>query len=254
MDRGDSESQERLKRIHDRLKKSGFSALNDREIIELLVEACPLRQWKKPLGEYITKFENLRDFLSASPQELEESGFCPDCVMVELLREIPARVLKESIVGQPVVKSAEDVFKYLYFSMRDIDEEVLKVIYLNNQNQIIEIADLAEGRASSSNVDIRRVMESAIKYGAASLVLVHNHPSGNPKPSKSDRNLTRDMVFAGRIMNIKILDHIIIGAAGHFSFAGEGLVEEYEMDFLDFRIRGTAEAKLKRERDMSTAL
>ena len=120
---------------------------------------------------------------------------------------------------------------------------MVKVIYLNSQNQIIEIADLAEGTVDSSFVFPRQVTEGAIKHNAASLILVHNHPAGNPEPSKSDRDLTRDLVYAGSIMRIRVLDHIIIGDNRYFSFAGEGLIEEYEMDFLNLKARGTSEAK-----------
>ena len=121
--------------------------------------------------------------------------------------------------------------------------QVNKVIYLNSQNQIIEIADLAEGTVSGSFISPRQVVEGAIKQNAASLIFVHNHPSGNPEPSKSDRDLTRDLVYAGTIMHIRVLDHIVIGENRYFSFAGEGLIEEYEMDFLNLKVRGTSEAK-----------
>lgn len=120
---------------------------------------------------------------------------------------------------------------------------VNKVIYLNSQNQIIEIADLFEGTIHSSSIPPREVMESAIKYNAVSLIFAHNHPSGNPEPSENDKELTKDLVYAASIMRIKILDHIIIGNDRYFSFAGEGLIEEYEDDFLNLRAKGTAEAK-----------
>ena len=86
-------------------------------------------------------------------------------------------------------------------------------------------------------------MQGAIKYNAVSLVFVHNHPSGNPEPSGSDEELTRDLVYAGMVMQIKVLDHIIIGNNRYFSFAGEGLIEEYETDFLNLKVRGTSEGK-----------
>ena len=119
----------------------------------------------------------------------------------------------------------------------------MKVIYLNSQNQIVDTADLFEGTVNSSSVSPREVIEGAIKYNAVSLIFVHNHPSGNPEPSASDKELTRELVYAGKIMRIKVLDHIIIGNNRYFSFADEGLVEEYELDFLNLKLRGTSEAK-----------
>ncbi len=120
---------------------------------------------------------------------------------------------------------------------------VNKVIYLNSQNQIIDTADLFEGTISSSAISPREVMESALKNDAVSLVFVHNHPSGNPKPSQNDREVTRDLVYAAAIMQIKVLDHVIIGDNRYFSFAGEGLIEQYELDFLSLKIKGVSEAK-----------
>ncbi|MFC1903756.1 RadC family protein [Chloroflexota bacterium] len=145
-----------------------------------------------------------------------------------------------------------------YHAMRDLKKEVFKVIYLNSQNQIIETADLFEGTVNGSSVSPREVVDGAIKNNAVAIIFVHNHPSGSPDPSASDRELTRELVYAGKIMRIKVLDHIIIGDNRYFSFAGDGLIDEYEMDFLNLNLRGTSEAKrrlykarLPRESDQS---
>ncbi len=122
-------------------------------------------------------------------------------------------------------------------------DHVLKVIFLNSQNQIIDIADLFSGTVSSGVISPREVMESAIKNNAVSLIFAHNHPSGNPEPSQQDREVTRDLVYASAIMRIKALDHIIIGDNSYFSFATEGLIEEYETDFLNLKLNGVSEAK-----------
>ncbi|MCK4863255.1 MAG: hypothetical protein KAS25_03115, partial [Dehalococcoidales bacterium] len=96
---------------------------------------------------------------------------------------------------------------------------------------------------NSSSVSPREVIEGAIKSNAAALIFVHNHPSGNPEPSASDKGLTRELVYAGRIMRIRVLDHIIIGDNKYYSLAGEGLIGEYETDFMNLMLRGTAEAR-----------
>ena len=127
--------------------------------------------------------------------------------------------------------------------MRDLKKEVFRVIYLNSQNQIIDTADLFEGTVTSSSISPREVIEGAIKHSAVSLIFVHNHPSGNPEPSKSDKELTMDLVYAGSVMQIRVLDHVIIGNNRFFSFAGEGLIEEYELNFLNLKMRGVSEAK-----------
>ena len=92
-------------------------------------------------------------------------------------------------------------------------------------------------------MSLREVLEGAIKSSVTALIFVHNHSSGNPEPSTSDKDLTRNLVSAGNIMRIKVLNHIIIGDNRYFSFADDGLVEEYELDFLNLKLRGTSEAK-----------
>ena len=151
--------------------------------------------------------------------------------------------LKEKIIDKPVYQSATEIFNYLYHSMRDLKKELFKVIYLNSQNQIIETEDLFEGTIDKSIISPREVMERAIKQNAVSLIFVHNHPAGNPTPSLSDKELTKDLLYAASIMQIKVLDHIIIGNNTYFSFAGEGLIEEYRMGFLNIKIRDRADIK-----------
>ena len=142
---------------------------------------------------------------------------------------------------QPIYKSAKEIFDYFSYSMRDLKKEIFKVIYLNSQNQIIDTADLFEGTLESIPIRPREIVESAIKHNATALIFAHNHPSGDPTPSKSDKQLTRDLVFIGMILPIRVLDHIIIGGNRYFSFADEGLVKKYEDDFLNLRIRGLFE-------------
>ena len=121
--------------------------------------------------------------------------------------------------------------------MRDLKNEVFKVIYLDNRNRIIEVADLFIGSVDSAPVRPREIVESAINTNATCLIFVHNHPSGDPAPSRSDKRLTRDLVFMGMLMQIKVLDHIVIGANKYFSFADEGLIQKYEDEFLNLKIR-----------------
>jgi len=183
--------------------------------------------------------------LEAPPEELQQiDGIGAHSAFgIKLIQEVAREFLKEKIIDKPIYKSSQEIFDYLYHSMRDLKKEVFKVIYLNSQNQIIETQDLFEGTINSSSISPREVIESALKYNAASLIFVHNHPSGDPEPSQSDKEITRDLVYAGSIMRIRVLDHIIIGNNRYFSFAGEGLIEEYEMDFLNLKVRGTSEAK-----------
>ncbi|MFC1949788.1 RadC family protein [Chloroflexota bacterium] len=131
----------------------------------------------------------------------------------------------------------------LYHSMRDLKAEVLKAIYLNSRNQVIEAQDLFEGTLESIPIRPREIVENAISHGTAAIIFVHNHPSGDLSPSKSDKQFTRDLVFIGEIIQIKVLDHIIIGGNRYFSFADEGLIEKYGLDFLNFRIRNVGDSR-----------
>jgi DNA repair protein RadC len=239
------------KRLREKFLRSGLKGFHDYEIIELLLTlGAPRKDCKQPAKEVIKKFKTLRGALSASPEELQQiEGIGPHSAFgIKLVREVAREFLKQRIVDKPVYKSAEEIFDYLYHSMRDLKKEVFKVIYLNTQNQIIDTADLFEGTVDSSSISPRQVMENAIRQNASSLIFVHNHPSGDPEPSRHDKEVTRGLVFAGNIMQIRVLDHIIIGGNQYFSFAAEGLVEEYEMDFLNLRTAGTSEAKRSRYR------
>ena len=230
--------QARLTPLQKRFIRSGFESLDDREIIELLISLCQPRKCQ-PLAEAcIEQFHGLREFLSASSLELQRVGLSPSCIFsVRLLHELPEEVLKQKILEKPVYKSSEAVFDYLRYSMRDLDKEVFKVIYLNKRNAIIDTVDLFEGTLDSIPIRPREIMESAIAHNAVNLIFVHNHPTGDPSPSRTDKQLTRELVFVGLIMQIKVLDHVIIGEDKYFSFADEGLIEKYEDDFLNMRIR-----------------
>ncbi|UCH42939.1 MAG: DNA repair protein RadC [Dehalococcoidales bacterium] len=234
------------KRLREKFIRSGLAGFHDYEIIELLLSlGTPRKDCKQQAKEAIQRFKTLRGVLEATTEELQQiKGIGPHSAFgIKLVQAVAREFLKEKIIEKPVYKSAQEIFDYLYHSMRGLKKEVLKVIYLNSQHQIMETEDLSEGTVNSSSVSPREVIEGAIKNNAVSLIFVHNHPSGNPAPSKSDRELTKDLVYAGSIMRIKVLDHIIIGNNNFYSFAGEGLVEEYELDFLNLKIKGVSKAR-----------
>ncbi|MFC2060715.1 DNA repair protein RadC [Chloroflexota bacterium] len=234
------------KRLREKFLKSGLAGFHDYEVIELLLTlGSPRKDCKQQAKEALKKFKTLRGVLEAPLEELQQiDGIGPHSTFgIKLVQEVAREFLKEKIIKAPIYQSSQEIFDYLYHSMRDLKKEVFKVIYLNSQNQIIDTASLFEGTVNSSSISPREVIESAIKHNAVSLVFVHNHPSGSPEPSGSDKEVTRDLVYAAGTMRIRVLDHIIIGNNVYFSFAGEGLIEEYELDFLNLRARGTAEAK-----------
>jgi len=234
------------KRLRERFIKSGLKGFHDYEIVELLLTlGAPRKDCKPQAKEAIRQFKTLRGVLEASSGELQQiDGIGPHSAFgIKLVQEVAREFLKQKVIDKPIYKSSQEIFDYLYHSMRDLKKELFKVIYLNSQNQIIEIVDLFEGTVNSSVISPREVVEGAIKYNATSLIFVHNHPSGDPEPSQNDKEVTRDLVYAGAIMRIRVLDHIIIGNNRYFSFAGEGLIDEYELDFVNLKAKGTSEAK-----------
>ena len=234
------------KRLREKFLKSGLAGFHDYEIVELLLSlGTPRKDCKLPAKEAIKRFQTLRGVLEAPVEELQQiEGIGTHSAFgIKLVQEVAREFLKAKTLDKPFYKSSQEVFDYLYHAMRGLKKEAFKVIYLNSQNQIIDTVDLSEGTVNSSSVSPREVIEGAIRRNAAALIFVHNHPSGNPEPSTSDKGLTRELVYAGRIMRLKVLDHIVIGDNRYYSFAGEGLIEEYETDFLNLMLRGTSEAR-----------
>ena len=234
------------KRLREKFLKSGLSGFHDYEVVELLLSlGTPRRDCKIPAKKAIKRFRTLRGVLEASTEELQQiEGIGTHSAFgIKLVQEVARDYLKAKILDKPFYKSSQEIFDYLYHSMRGLKKETFKIVYLNNENQIIDTVDLSPGTVNASSVSPREVIEGTIKFNATSLIFVHNHPSGNPEPSSSDKALTRELVFVGRVMRIKVLDHIIIGDNRYFSFSGESLIEEYETDFMNMMLRGTAEAR-----------
>jgi DNA repair protein radc len=226
------------KRLRERFIISGLSGFHDYEIVELLLTlGTPRKDCKEQAKEALRNFKTLRGVLEAPVDELQGiEGIGPHSAFgIKLVQEVAREFLKEKILEKPICESSKEIFDYLYHSMRDLKKEVFKVIFLDGKNRIIEIEDLFEGTLNTSSVYPREIIKNAIRNNALSLIFVHNHPSGDPKPSQSDKDITRDLVFAGNLLQIKALDHIIIGDNRYFSFADEGLIEEYGLNFLSLK-------------------
>jgi len=193
------------KRLREKFLKSGLSGFHDYEIVELLLTlGAPRKDCKPQAKEALKRFKTLRGVLSAAAEELQQiEGIGPHSVFgIRLVQEVAKEYLKGKIVNQPFLKSSREIFDYLYHALRDLKKELFKVIYLSSQNQIIDVADLFEGTVDSSSISPREIVAEALKDNAAALIFVHNHPSGNPTPSPSDKQLTRELVYVGKIMQM----------------------------------------------------
>jgi DNA repair protein RadC len=215
-------------RLRDKFLRAGLEALNDYEIIELLLTlGTPRKDCKQQARDAITKFKGFRGVLDASLEELQEvNGVgASNAFGIKLFQEISERYLRDKIKGKQVfLKSSDSVYDYLCQSMSREKKERFKVLFLNSKNELIEAETLFKGSLTSSAVYPREIMERAMKYNASGLIFAHNHPSGDPTPSDSDKEITRHLTEAGKSMQIKVLDHIVIGSNEYFSFADAGLI------------------------------
>ena len=231
---------QRLTKLEEHFIKYGIEGLSNSEIIELLLcRNVNRKDCKKIVAEVTEKYKTLREFLTAPVEELKQiSGITDRCIIsIKMILEVPSKFLKEEIIQKPFYASSQGIFDYLYHSMRDLKKEVFRIIYLNNQSQIIDTEVLFEGTLNEVHIYPREIQERVFKHNANHLIFVHNHPSGDPVPSHNDEKITREMVFIGKVLQINVLDHIIIGENRYFSFSSAGLIEKYEDDFLNIRLK-----------------
>ncbi len=227
-------------RLQERFMRGGLRGFLDYEIIELLLTlGTPRRDCKKPAKEAMQRFKMLRRVLEANEGELQEiEGIGPRNIFgIKFVQEVSRRFLREKMMSRPVCHSSREVFDYLYHTLRDAKNEKFKAIFLDAKNQIIEEKTFFEGTVDTSAVYPREIMKEALRHGASALIFVHNHPSGDPEPSESDKEITKELVFASNMMQLKVLDHIIIGNNRYFSFADRGLIEDYEFLLQDLKRR-----------------
>jgi DNA repair protein RadC len=224
-------------RLRDKFFEAGISGFHDYEIIEILLTlGTPVKDCKPAAKELIEKFKNLPGVFDASLKELKSVKGIGDnnAFPVLFVREAAEIYLKRKTEKRDIVSCSDDVFNYLYFSMRGKDIEVFKVLFLNSKNEITGIEDIHEGSISSSAVYPREIIKAALEKKASSLIFAHNHPSGSVEPSNSDISITRRLVHACLHMDIKVHEHIIIGNNRYFSFADQGYIRKFSEEFLNF--------------------
>ncbi|MDD8027368.1 MAG: DNA repair protein RadC [Acidobacteriota bacterium] len=223
------------RRLREKFLKAGLNAFLDHEIVEILLTlGTPRRDCRGAARRALREFHTLRGVLEAEAHDLQKiDGIGAHNVFgIRLVQEVSRRFLKDRMLSRPFCRSSGEAFDYLYHAMRDLKRECFKVLFLDSKNQIIEERTLFEGTVDSSAVYPREIMKLALRFNAAGMVFVHNHPSGDPDPSSCDREITRELVFAARIMQLKVLDHLVIGNNRYFSFADHGLIQDYDLLYL----------------------
>ena len=218
-------------RPRERLLKHGPHHLTTAELLAIVCRTGIKGRSAVDLGrDLLQTFGGLRGLSIADVEDLRDIKGLGKAKIAELQAalELGRRCLSEAKQIKGNVGSSQDVFAFLLPQMRDLTREIFRVVMLNGQNEILEVVTASEGSLTESPVYPRDIMQLANRHHAAAVILAHNHPSGHPKPSTTDKAITRELVFAGRIMRVRVLDHLILGDEAYFSFADAGLIAEYE--------------------------
>lgn len=216
------------KRLRERYAKNGYEALQDYEIIELLLTFVKQRVDTKPLAkQLIKKYGTIEEILKADIKDLKETEGVGDitAVFLNFIGDIAACSFKDKAEKQKIsFRNKNQLISYLRNDIGFSKNEEFKVLFLNSVNEIIETEILFTGTIDKSAVYPRKILERALYHNARSIVFVHNHPSGNVSPSQKDIELTEEMKKFFKIVDINVLDHIIITKNSHFSFLEEGII------------------------------
>lgn len=215
-------------RLRDRFLENGIEAFTDAEIIELLLTfGTPRSDCKQTAKDLLEVFDSLPGVLDASPAELQRvKGVGPkNSFALGYVQAVASRYLKTRLKGKTYLHSSDDVRDYLMHTMRGLQKEVLTVIFLDSSHGVLDSEIISEGTINLNTVYPRELVKKALDYNAAALVVAHNHPSGLLEPSAPDLTLTKNLYLTCRFMQIRLLDHLIIGD-GMYSFADSGLMAE----------------------------
>jgi DNA repair protein RadC len=213
-------------RLRKRLLTNGPDTLLDHEVVEFLLTLVIPRVDTKPRAkELIRELGGIGPLLSADVETLLRAGLSEREVSAIKIAEASAlRMLKSEVLKRPVLSSWQALIDYLTADMAHWSIERVRVLHLNGKNALIRDELVSEGSIDQAAVYVREVIRRALDLGSAALILVHNHPSGDPSPSKQDIDLTKQISLAGKPMGIVVHDHIIIGQNGHSSLRSLGLI------------------------------
>ncbi|MCK4244970.1 MAG: DNA repair protein RadC [Candidatus Omnitrophica bacterium] len=216
-------------RPREKLFKSGEHTLSDTELLAILLRTGTKGQSAIDLARSIIKeFKTFRNMSHTDIRQWKEFKGLGQAKIAQIKAALEiGRRFREQETKEKKIKitCAKDVADLLMPRMRDLKKEVFKALLLDGQNKLIDIAEIEEGSITQASPVIREIISKALQNFAAAIICVHNHPSGNPDPSQEDKEFTKELTSAGKIMQIKVLDHIIFGDNTHFSFADEGLMK-----------------------------
>ena len=215
-------------RPREKLLKKGAGALSNSELLAILLRTgtkgtSAIDLSRKILGKF-GSFRNMAHTDVRDWKDLKGLGGAK-IAHIQAALEIGRRYQQEpSATGKQKISSAKDIVDIVMPHMRDLKTEVFKVAYLDSNNRIIDISDAAVGTVNQAMPIVREIIHSALQKFAVSIICAHNHPSGEITPSEQDKEFTRQLNEAGKFMQVRVLDHIIIGGDKYLSLADEGLM------------------------------
>ena len=213
-------------RVRERVLKGGVEALQDYELLELLLFYSIDRKDTKPLAKaLLERFGTLGDVFAAEPATLREFDIDQrTLVQFRALRETARRLAERKVKDMPVLTNWKQLIDYCHTALAHEKTEQFRILFLDRKNVLIADEIQQRGTIDHTPVYPREVVKRALTLNAAALILVHNHPSGDPKPSREDIDMTREIKTAAEALGLSIHDHLVIGRKGHASFRSLGLL------------------------------
>lgn len=212
----------------EKFLKNGSSGISNAELIAIIIrtgtkEASALELAQKILKKSSNNLHELGKLSIFDIKNIKGMGNTKSITLLAAL-ELGRRRAETGIIEKIVIKSSADVANFLSSKLKDLSYEVFAVLLLNRSNKIIHFEMISKGGITGTIADPRVILKLALNNNATSLILCHNHPSGNLQPSKADKDITEKIIKAASLMDIKILDHLIVSEEGYFSFLDEGLM------------------------------
>ncbi len=215
-------------RPREKLLKNGEHTLSNSELLAILLSSGNKGESAIDLARRILhKFKTFRNMSHSDISHWKEIKGLGTAKIAQIKSaiEIGRRFREDEVLEKKTsVDSSQDIAEIMMPRMRDLKKELFKAALLNSKSEILDIVEIEKGTVDKANPILREIFHQCLKYYASSIICVHNHPSGNPNPSGADKKFTLELREAGKILNIDVLDHIIIGDNDYFSFADEGLL------------------------------
>ncbi len=201
--------------------------LLDHELVEYLLALAIPRRDTKPLAKALLReFGTLGGLFAADAEALMRVDGMGEgaAAAIRIAAAAAVRLLKSAVATRPVLGNWQALLDYLRADMAHHGVERFRVLHLNTRNMLIRDEVMSQGTLDEAAVHVREVIRRALELGSAAIILVHNHPSGDPSPSRADIDVTRSVIEAGKRLGIAVHDHLIIGTQGHVSLRGQGLI------------------------------